>query len=457
MLKDEVEAFHRVMAQDSSFLVWALKYLEAEETKSAPRAEVTQRLRALIDTHHVRTDDYLDQLKRSAQSSPGDAILVKLFISQLRQQEHALVLSMFITTPSQLVRTSFTRHIKQRSPYRIRVRELLKWMLGLPILSARQWSRAIEMLSECNAHADGSDSPTPDDPTVQAAAKSAPTSRRPSRGHHGSPEEGGPTRSREDRAPAPRTSIQQGNTSAPPYPRGDLIDQVASKKASRNQTRQFHSQAVHHEAFYQQAMERLGLYSATSEEGKRKKLRAVLEGVKVDRLKLTAAVSSQQTGQAGEEEVKSKASSPTRKGLATSEKSVPSLTWEERLAQRYRQDLDQLNPYLEELERASEIKSLGQVSTELKVGIRTMYLQSVQQLATAKRTLFDADRAPAPRGTAEAIDAVEKFHRADARFIELKMLAAGSGSRANAKAKEVSARLVQAMSSARRRAEPTSP
>lgn len=212
VLEDEVEAFRLVVAQDSSFLVWTLKYLETEETKVAPRAEVTQRLRVLVDTHHVRTHGYVDDLPRSAQSNPRDAFLIELFMSQLRKQEDALVLSMIVATPSQLVRTSFRLHIKQRSPYRKRVRELVGWMLGLPILSARQRSRATELLSECNAHADEPDRSTPNDPATQAAAKSALIVERPSRGHHGSLEEEGAPRSREDRAPASSASTQQGTT-----------------------------------------------------------------------------------------------------------------------------------------------------------------------------------------------------------------------------------------------------
>jgi hypothetical protein len=336
----------------------------------------------------------------------------------------------------------------------MQVREHVKWMLRLPILSARQRSRATELLSECNAYADGSDRPTPDDPSMQTAT-SAPTSERPPRRYHGSSKEGVAPRSREDRGQAPRGSIQQGTSSAPPYPRGDLIDLVASKKASTNQTRQFHSQAVHQEAFYQQATERLEIYSTGSEEKKHKKLRAVLEGVKSDRMRSTAAASSQQTGQAGEKGGQSKGS-PAPKEPAASKRSVPSLTWEEKLAQRYRQDLDQLNRNLEELERDSEIKSLGQVSTELKISIRTMRLQGVQQLATTKRALIGAGGAGAPRGTAEATEAVERFYSANSRFLELSMLATESGSRANAKAEEVRARLARGMNPVATGAVPTS-
>jgi hypothetical protein len=100
VLEDELEAFLRVMKQDSSLYVWALKYLEAEETKVAPRDEAIQRLRALIDTHHGRTTSYIEQLSRSVQSDPRDAVLINIFMTQLRMQELALMLSMVITTPS---------------------------------------------------------------------------------------------------------------------------------------------------------------------------------------------------------------------------------------------------------------------------------------------------------------------------------------------------------------------
>jgi hypothetical protein len=134
-------------------------------------------------------------------------------------------------------------------------------LLRLLILSERQRSRATELLSECNAYADGSDSPIPGDPSMQPVTRAPtsarpstrhhPTSERPSTRHHDSAEEGATPRSREDRAQAPKALNQQGTSSAPPYPRGDLIDLVASKKASTNQTRNFHSKAVHDEAFHQ--------------------------------------------------------------------------------------------------------------------------------------------------------------------------------------------------------------
>lgn len=254
-------------------------------------------------------------------------------------------------------------------------------------------------------------------------------------------------RNGEDRAQVPEVSIQQGSSMASPYPRGDLIDQVASRKASQNQIRQFHSQAMNHEAFYQQAIERLDIYSAGSEEGKRKKLTAVLKAVKVDRMRITAAASSQQAGKAGEEGGKSKGGSPTRKKPAASKKPPPRPTQEEKLAQQYRLDLDQVNRHLQELEMDSEIKPLSQASADLATGIRTMHFQAAQQLATSKCGLTQTGRggAAAPRGTAELIEAVEKIHAANSRFTELSMLAGVSGPRAKARAEEVSARLARVL------------
>ena len=445
MSQDELDAFLRIMQQDNSLYVWTLKYLEAEETKIAPRVEVTQRLRALIDTHHRSTTIYIEILSSLGQSDLENIDLSGISMNLVRNQEQALMLAMIITTPSAYVRGSFRNCLKEKLPYRMQVREHVNWILRLPTLSARQRSRATKLLSECNAYADGSDSPTPGGPSMQPATR-GPTSEKPSRRHHGSAEEGRTPRSREDRAQAPRASNQQGASSASLYPRGDLIDLVASKKASTNQTRQFHSQAVHDEAFHQQVRERLEIYSAVSEEKKHKKLRAVLEGVKSDRMSFNAAASSRQTGQTGEEGRQSKGS-PAPKEPAASTRPVPSLTREEKLAQKYRQDLDQLNRHIEELERNSEIKSLSQVSAELKVGIRTMRLQGMQQLATTKRVLIGVGGASAPRGTAEAIEAVERFFSANSRFLELSMLATESGSKAKAKAEEVRASLARATSS----------
>ncbi|KAF7513677.1 hypothetical protein GJ744_007728 [Endocarpon pusillum] len=456
--EDEREAFLRFMKQDSTIYVWTLKYIEAEETKVAPRVEVADRLRALIDTRFDRTVAYIEQLANvMQQSDPRNVALRDMSLGQLRNHEQALTFAMIIATPSAYVRRSFRNHLRERLNYRIQVRVDVNWMLGWPILSGRQRSRATELLSECDAYADGSDSPTLGDPSMQPATRAPPSER-----HHGSLEEGAtPRSSREDRAQAPKasdqqgaaSSNQQGTASAPPYPRGDLIDLVASKKASTNQTRKFHSQAVHDEAFLQQAMERLEIYSAVpSEEKKHKKLRAVLEGVRRDRVRLTTAASSQQTGQTGEEGGQSKGS-PAPKQPAASTRPVPSLTRLEKLAQQYQRDLDQLNRHIEELERVSEIKSLSQVSAEVKIGIHTMRLQGMQHLDTTKRALIGAGGgAGAPRGTAEAIEAVESFFSAHSRFLELNMLATESGSKAKAKAQEVSASLARATSSVATRA-----
>ncbi|ERF75443.1 hypothetical protein EPUS_00236 [Endocarpon pusillum Z07020] len=405
--QDESEAFLRLMNEDSTIYIWTLKYIEAEETKVAPRFEATQRLRALIDTRVSRRTGYLEALAHSVRSDPRNVALIDISMTQMRNHEQALTLGMIITTPSRYLGRSFRHHLEGRMHYRVQLREDVNWMLGLPILSERQRSRATGLLSECTAYADGPD------PFMQLATR-APPSERPSRRHDGSSEERATPRGREDRAQAPKApkapkvSNQQGTATAPPYPRGDLIDLVASKKASTNQTRNFHSQAVHDEAFHQQAMERLEIYSAASEEKKHKKLRAVLEGVKNDRMKLTTAASSRQTGQTGEEGGQS-SGSPAPKQPAASTRPVPSLTREEKLAQEYRQNLDRLNRHIEELERDSEIKSLSQVSAELKLGIRTMRLQGMQQLATTKRALIGQDGAGAPRGTAEAIEAVERI------------------------------------------------
>lgn len=455
MPEDESEAFIRLLVRDSAYHVWTLKYIEAEETKAAPRVEAMQRLRALMDTYLSRTIRHIEQISNSVIRDPRFIVMVDTSMDQMRNHDQALMLAMIITTPSAYVRGSFTNQLRTRLSYRKEIWKHVNWMLRLPILSERQRSRATEVLSECNAYADGSDSPTRGDPSMQPATRAPtsarpstrhyPTSERPSTRHHGSAEEGATPRSREDLAQAPKASSQQGTSSAPPpYPRGDLIDLVASKKASTNQTRNFHSQAVQDDAFHQQAMERLEIYSAVSEEKKHKKLRAVLEGVKSDRLRLTTAASSQQTGQTGEEGARSKGS-PAPKQPAPSKRPVPSLTREEKLAQEYRRDLDRLNRHIEELERDSEIKSLSQVSEEVKIGIQTMRLQGMQHLATTKRALIGAGGAGAPRGTAEAIEAVERFFSAHFRFLELNMLATESGSKAKAKAEEVSASLARAM------------
>ncbi|KAF7502107.1 hypothetical protein GJ744_007205 [Endocarpon pusillum] len=475
----EAEDFVRFMYRDSTVYVWTLKYIEAEETKVAPRVEVMQRLRGLINTRFCLTISHTEILANMVQSAPRNVALTNMALAQLRSHEHALTLSMIITPPSEYVRRSFRNHLRERSSYRMQVRAEVNWMLGRPILSERQRSRATELLSECNVYADGSDSPTQGDPSMQPATR-APPSERPSRRHHGSSEEGATPRSCEDHAQAPKASNQQGiassnqqeaassnqqgaassnqqrTASAPPYPRGDLIDLVASKKASTNQTRKFHSQAVHNEAFRQQAIERLKIYSAASEEKKHKKLRAALESVKSDRMRLTTAASSQQTGQTREEEGQSKGS-PAPKQPAASTRPVPSLTRQEKLAQQYRQDLDQLNQQIEELERDSEIKSLSQVSAELKIGIETMRLQGMQQLATTKRVIIGEGGPGAPRGTAEATEAVERFFSAHFRFLELSMLANESGSKAKAKAEEIRASLARPTSSVATRVASSSP
>ncbi len=107
-------------------------------------------------------------------------------------------------------------------------------------------------------------------------------------------------------------STRQGDPSPPSYQKGDLIDLVASRKATPEQLRSFKSQALSKETFYQQALDRLDIYSSSSEEQKGKRLRALLESVINERTKTTAGGSDEQPRKR-EEATKKKQTEPNQK------------------------------------------------------------------------------------------------------------------------------------------------
>jgi hypothetical protein len=100
-----------------------LKYIEAEETKVVPRVEITQRLRALIDTCLRRRISHIEQVSRFEVTDQRGLVMFDTFSTHLKNYEQALMLAMIITTPSAYMRGSLRNRLRVELPYRMVIRE----------------------------------------------------------------------------------------------------------------------------------------------------------------------------------------------------------------------------------------------------------------------------------------------------------------------------------------------
>lgn len=459
----------QIMVNDLLLFLWTLE-LVADST-----SRVKHYLWGLIEACHA----FVSMLNQ--ESIIGGDLAVAI---SDRQQE-MLFLTMVIADPPDGIQQYFEARLKEDEVFRTRIRVITEKMLhALPSDADKEWLRVrLTRVKTTIAQLDGgpdtqSRTQSPGN-SHQRAETRALTFPEPPRRY--GPSIGSMTVPRSSTSAADaqlsRLSLQQADPSSPPpdrigdhstrqgdppapsYLKNDLIDLVASRKASPAQQRSFKSQVLNNETFHQQSLDRIDIYASRSEEQKRRKLRAVLEGMRKEKANTAAGASGQQPSKK-DEATKDSKESPTKKEPATVRPSASSatvttqspprtLTREEKLAIQYRASTALQNRFCEELENACPRLSLAEVSAEVQKAIQIYRHQAALRFEETRGALLPAGPVGAdpPRGRAEANQAYEELYRAQTRFTGLNMLAAASGPAAKEAADKILAKFWEAKAS----------
>ncbi|KAF7512635.1 hypothetical protein GJ744_000896 [Endocarpon pusillum] len=445
--KGQGQILVRSMIDDIGLFLWTLKLLEHQTSRAKDR------LWALIEASHA----FL--LTISQTGIPDRGIMRGITV---RRQEALFLTVIMVDNPIDEIQEYLEACLNEDKAFRIQVRVIIEKMLHTLSSSADnerlrvRLTRVKSISAQFDRDTDTrSHSQSPDNSHQQAATRAA-TSPEPPRRSDPSIGGGmvprsstaaaetqlaGPSLQQADPSPPPDQigdlSIRQGDPSPPSYQKGDLIDRVASRKASREQLRSFKNQALSKETFYQQALDRVDIYSSRSEEEKRKKLRAMLESVRKERTKSKESPTKKEPATA---------QPPASSATGTPPNPSRTMTREEKLAIQFRDSTALQRRFCEELEKVISELSLTQASTEAQRGIQVYRKKAASQLEDAKRAHLPADPAGAnpARGTAEAGKAYEELYRVQTRFTELQMLAAVSGAAAKEAAEKITAKLSEA-------------
>ena len=257
------------MVDDIMLYLWALKLLEHQTSRAKDR------LWSLIQACHV----FISIFNCQARLDPDE----RIGITDRRQE--MLFLTMIMVDPIDVIQKLLEIHLKEEELFRIQVRGITEKMLHtlsgsagnerLRVRLARVKSMSVQFDRDTDTRLH---TQSPDNSHQQTAIRVA-TSPEPLRRYDPSINRSIVPRSstaatdtqlarlslqQTDPSPPPNQiddhSIQQETPLPPSYQKGDLIDLVASRKASPQQLRSFKSQALNKEAFYQQVLNRLDIY-----------------------------------------------------------------------------------------------------------------------------------------------------------------------------------------------------